>query len=81
MKISKFYLNELINYYQSKSCETVYKMNDHMDIMIGFIYESNLSNYTNKHRYLKELLLIKRYEDGKRSVFKVRIRDKDETRG
>jgi len=71
----------VINYYQSKSCETIYKMNDHMDIMIGFIYESNLSNCGTKLRYLKELLLLKRYEDGNRVVFKVRAHDKNDSKG
>ena len=52
-----------------------------MDIMIGFIYESNLSNCGTKLRYLKELLLLKRYEDGNRVVFKVRAHDKNDSKG
>ena len=79
MKIYKFYLNELINYYRTRGCEAMYKMNDNMDILIGFLHESNLANYTHKHRYLKELLLVKRYDDGKRVAFKVRVSENEKS--
>ncbi|CDW78432.1 wd-40 repeat protein [Stylonychia lemnae] len=81
-KINKFYLNEIINYYNAKGCEVLYKMNDHMDILIGFVYSSQaLGHVTNNNKYLKELLLLKRYDDSKRVVFRVRINQDEEQQG
>ncbi|CDW77734.1 wd-40 repeat protein [Stylonychia lemnae] len=82
IKINKFFLSEIINYYVSKSCEVIYKMNDNMDILIGFVYQSYLQDQlASTNKYLKELLLIKRYDDGDRVVFKVRINESQQNQG
>ena len=53
-------IDQLVQFFKKQGCEVVYKVNDNVDILIGFLYSERAQKKSIAKKYLKELVLLKK---------------------